>query len=222
MATLFSSPLKHKLIGLTAYLALLFTCIAAFVGLADEVIEQETLWVDEALLTTINDHSAPFWDASFVVITSLGGVGGVIVISAGTIALLLLRQRRLSALTVGVSVAGAALLNLGLKAVFERTRPDLWEHLITETSFSFPSGHAMGSAALGLAIIIICWNTRYRWYVVVIAGIYIFLVGFSRLYLGVHYPTDIVAGWLMSGAWVSVVAAVLYAASPKRERRRIH
>ena len=88
-------------------------------------------------------------------------------------------------------------------------RSDLWERLITETSYSFPSGHAMLSSMLAFAVIAIAWRTRYRLIATIAALLFMVLVSFSRLYLGVHYPTDIVAGWLVSVSWLLVVLAVI-------------
>lgn len=201
---------QHRLLGLALYFILFSVCTFAFVEIADEVLDREALWIDEAILQTINSYSTVFWDSFFVILTNFGGVWGVVTIAAGLIALLVLRRKYKAAITVGASVAGAALLNAGLKLLFERTRPDLWEQLVIETSFSFPSGHSMASAALGLSIILIFWKTRFRWYAVIFSSLYIVLIGFSRLYLGVHYPTDVLAGWLVSGAWVSVVGFVLH------------
>ena len=106
-------------------------------------------------------------------------------------------------------MAGATVMNQVLKYIFERARPQLWEQLVHETSYSFPSGHAMVSAALGLAVVAALWNSRWRWWAVGVATVYILFVGFSRLYLGVHYPTDVLGGWLVSAAWVTAVALVL-------------
>lgn len=209
MEKFLSHILQHRLINLAAYFILFFVCVIAFTEIADDVVDRKVLWIDEAILHTINIYANSFWDTFFVVATQLGGVGAILAITSGLIALLVLRRKFKAAVTIGVSVVGAAILNVGLKLLFERSRPNLWEQAVVETSFSFPSGHAMISAALGLAIILIYWETRFRWYTVVLVSFYILLIGFSRLYLGVHYPTDIVAGWLVSGAWVSIVAMTL-------------
>ena len=106
------------------------------------------------------------------------------------------------------AVVGAGLLNLLLKATFQRDRPDLWEHIVTELTYSFPSGHAMASMALGSAMIMAFWRTRYR-VVALIGGVfYIISIALTRLYLGVHYPTDIIAGWCAALAWVVFVKII--------------
>ncbi|RYF27698.1 MAG: phosphatase PAP2 family protein, partial [Chloroflexi bacterium] len=99
---------------------------------------------------------------------------------------------------------------------FERARPDLWQQLITETSFSFPSGHSAGSSALAVCIIALLWRTKWRVPALIIAPLYIVLIGFSRMYLGVHYLTDVIAGWIVGITWVLVVASILYARSNRK------
>lgn len=210
MRKILSHVLKYRLLKLTAYFVPFFACVIGFSQIADEVVEREALWLDEAILRSINTFTSNFWDIFFVIITELGSVEAIVTILLGLTVLLVLRRKLKAAIVVGASVTGAALLNIGLKLLFERSRPDLWEQLVLETSFSFPSGHSMVSAALGLSVILICQGTRLRRYAVALTLPYIVLVGFSRLYLGVHYPTDVLAGWLVSGAWVSIVAIVLH------------
>src|SRR3990167_6860759 len=106
--------------------------------------------------------------------------------------------------------ASAGLLNFGLKLLFGRSRPELWTHLVTESSYSFPSGHAMLSSALALALVSIFWGTKYRVTVAIGAALYIAMIGFTRLYLGVHYPSDIIAGWCASFAWVIIVTSIAH------------
>jgi len=208
MQKLFQYMSDHKLVSLAVYFLIFLACLIGFGQIADEVHEGETLGIDDAILQTINGFSTSVWDTFFVIVTQLGGVIGIITLTLGLLAVLILRHKRRAAFVLALTVGGAALLNLILKLVFERSRPDLWEQLIVETSYSFPSGHAMLSAALGLVVIYIFWATRYRWPVAVAASLYVLVIGLSRLYLGVHYPTDIVAGWLVSGAWLVAVVVV--------------
>jgi undecaprenyl-diphosphatase len=113
------------------------------------------------------------------------------------------------ALFLGLVMAGTGAANVVLKLFFERQRPDLWQQIVKETTFSFPSGHAMGSMAIGLTVVLLAWHTRFRIPVLIAAIFYVLFIGFSRLYLGVHYPTDIAAGWLLAAGWVSILFIML-------------
>ena len=200
---------EHKVAFLSVNFAMFLLLVIGFVQIADEVFEGETLWLDEAVLKTINGFSSSFLDTLFVVVTQFAGVISIITLTIGLLSFLMLRHKNKKALIVGSTVAGAALLNIILKLIFERARPDLWDQLVVETSFSFPSGHAMISAALALSVIYIFWSTRYRWIAFWAGSLFILVIGFSRLYLGVHYPTDILAGWIVSAAWLCIVIIVV-------------
>lgn len=180
-----------------------------FIQLADEVRDRETLPFDEAVLRAVNSVSSPFLDGFSVGLTQLGGVLGVFVLTIGIVLLLWNRSKQRSAAIVAVGVAGAGLINVLLKTVFQRDRPELWERIVTENSYSFPSGHAMASSALALSLIVVFWPTRWRWLVVIASISYMVSIGLTRLYLGVHYPTDIIAGWMVSGAWVALVMVIV-------------
>ncbi|WP_284327029.1 phosphatase PAP2 family protein, partial [Deinococcus metallilatus] len=140
--------------------------------------------------------------------TTLGGVSVIAPLSALLLLFLWLKKRSL-ALFWGLSVAGAAVLDLIMKLIFQRPRPELWPRLVQEQDYGFPSGHSMYSAAFVTALILFSWRTPYRWLVVVLGVLFSGLVGFSRLYLGVHYPTDVLAGWLSGLAWVLGVYSLL-------------
>lgn len=195
------------------WLALAFVAFAGlmtlFVELVEEVGEGDTLSVDEAILRWFEHLQTPWLDQFFSLTTDLGGTIGVVAIVIVTLGLLLWGHRRRAALQFGLGITGAVGLNLILKNIFTRARPDLWEQIVIENSYSFPSGHAMASSALAFSFIVIFWQTKYRWPVTMFALIYMVFVGVTRLYLGVHYPSDIMAGWTMSAIWVTVVAVLI-------------
>ena len=132
-----------------------------------------------------------------------------------TVATLLLHRPRAAALAV-LAVVGASLLQLGLKPLFDRPRPNVFPRLEQVGNAAYPSSHAIVSAALALALVVICWKRPWRTSAAGLALLYVLAVGFSRIYLGVHYPSDVLAGWLLAGAWVAGLGAVL---APGRRRR---
>lgn len=208
-----TKPVEQKQFALTAGLIALFagfTVLAMlFVKLAWEVREKETLPFDDAVLGWVHSFESPALDRFVPVLTDVGGLVVVSLLSLVFLGALVYKRELYRALHLGLCMAGAAALNVVLKSVFERARPDLWDKLVHESSYSFPSGHSMMSAALALALVAALWNSRWRWWAVGFAALYIPLVGATRLYLGVHYPTDVLAGWLVSGAWVMAVTLLL-------------
>ena len=197
--------------------ALFWIPVGAFLGLADEVKEGDTLPFDRGVLEWIHAHIYSQGLNPYVVsLTTIGGVLGTTVIVAGGLVLLLARGYRRSAAFVLAVVGGTELVNSILKAIFIRDRPSLFDRIVLENSFSFPSGHAMMSSALAFTVIVLAWRTRFRWPVTVVAVLYFLGVSFTRLYLGVHYPTDVIAGWCVSAAWVATMYYAL-----QMDRRRV-
>lgn len=197
-------PVGRTTLG-TLLLAISTAILSAgiFISIALQVGGKATLAQDGGILLGINGMATPSLDYLIVGLTSLGDMVAVGALTAGLFALLALRRRWWSFWLVVAAMTGAALLNVGLKLLFARERPRLWEQLILESSYSFPSGHAMMTVVLALIIILLTWRSRYRWPVALLSISYTGTIGFSRLYLGVHYPTDVVAGWC---AGVAVVA----------------
>ena len=195
-------------------LLLLFLCLLAplwlFVELADEIHELEDFYFDDALLWHAHALSSPTLDRFFVVVSALGYQWGVVPADIALTLGLLVARRWREATFAGVSLGGSALLNMATKQFFQRDRPALWESIAPEHTFSFPSGHAMGSATLAMVVVLLCWHTRFRWPTVVLAALFALTVGASRIYLGVHYPSDILGGWAAGIAWVSGVYLVLH------------
>lgn len=195
-------------------LALLFVGVllplAGFVTLADEIHEAEAFHFDDVLLLRMHALATPGLNDFFVLFSKLGYQWGVIPLDALiVVALLWMRRWRKAAFAI-TSFVGSALLNLGSKQIFQRERPSLWESIAPESTFSFPSGHAMGSMTLALTVVFLAWNTRWRWLAVLGASVFVLLVGASRVYLGVHYPSDILGGWCAAMIWVTGVYTVMF------------
>ncbi|MDX8470224.1 phosphatase PAP2 family protein [Mesorhizobium sp. VK23B] len=154
-------------------------------------------------------------------ITALGSTSVLVLIMTATIVYLLLIRRPATALFVFVAVAGGQLLSNLLKFEVDRPRPDLVSHLVNETSLSFPSGHAMLSAVtyltLGSLAARFLPNQRTKIFVLGLAVLTTVLVGTSRVYLGVHWPSDVLAGWCAGFAW----AMLCWLAARLLQRRKV-
>lgn len=179
------------------------------VKLAREVQERETLGIDKQILLTIHQHATPFLDWLVVHTTNIGGplVTAIIALCIGLY--LAYKREVVRFLILGGSMVGSAGLAFMIKSLIERPRPHLWPHLLPESGFSFISGHATMSMTLAAAVVAILWRTKWRWPAIIAGVLYAGWVGFSRLYLGVHYPTDILGGWIVASAWVLVVTLTI-------------
>lgn len=206
-------------------LVLAFAVIAlslwGFGELADEVLDGEPFRFDAPLLHWVRSVSTPQLDRAVLVVSSLGFAWGVIPADVLLGLALVIRRRFAEATFAIVATAGSGLLNVATKQGFGRERPALWESIAPETTYSFPSGHAMGSATLACVLVLLSWRTSWRWIVLASGTLFTMTVGASRVYLGVHYPSDILAGWLAAVAWTSAAhIAVFHAASTFPGNRR--
>lgn len=172
-----------------------------FGELADELREGEAFFFDAPLLQLAHAMGNHGFDRFFSVLSALGYQWGVVPFDTVLVLWLGFKRWMREGLFAGVAVIGSALLNLGAKQLFARERPSLWESIAPETTFSFPSGHAMGSMTLAWVLLLLAWHTRWRLPVLVAAVTFTVLVGLSRVYLGVHYPSDILAGWAAASIW---------------------
>ena len=210
-------------------LALLFIVVA----LAGEVLEGDTQQFDERMLAALRDPAnpanpiGPAWLRTAALdITALGSatvLGLAVVTVAGFLFLQGMWRRAL--IVIGASLGGW-FLNGALKMLFQRPRPDVVPHLREAMSLSFPSGHALQSAAVYLTLGVLMMRFAHRRitkiYCIAIAGIATVLVGISRVYIGVHYPTDVIAGWLIGLSWAllcwTIERSLERQAGLKRER----
>ena len=176
--------------------------------LGEDVLEQQRFAFESPLMLWLHAHSTSALDRLAVVLATVGGVE-VVAPASAVLAYVFWRRSFLVARFFVVAVLGAALLNGVMKLAFHRPRPNLWPRLIPESGASFPSGHSMYSSAFVVALILLAWPTRWRWPALILGTLYTLAVGWSRVDLGVHYPTDVLAGWLTGTAWVLGVYGLL-------------
>jgi undecaprenyl-diphosphatase len=201
---------KREILGL-ALLALAAGGVLTFLGLADEIRENEPLAFDRRLLLALrtgdkHEPIGPRWvEIMFTDITSLGSTTVLALVTLAVVGYLLFARKTGAAWMMLGAVAGGTLLNNLMKLVFERPRPDLVAHIVETQTTSFPSGHAMISAITYLTIGAIMARVQehraVRIYIVAMAVITTVLVGVSRVYLGVHWPSDVLAGWCAGASW---------------------
>jgi len=183
-----------------------------FLKLVSEMREGETHAADEAILLALreptdpsNPIGPPWVEAMFRDLTGLGSPVVLALITIAVVGYLWLERKRGTALFVVLAVVGGALLETLLKLSFARPRPELVSHLVDVNSFSFPSGHATMATitylTLGVLLARAEERRRMKLYLLAVAVFVALLVGISRIYLGVHWPTDVLAGWCVGAAW---------------------
>ncbi|WP_210530211.1 phosphatase PAP2 family protein [Rubellimicrobium arenae] len=183
-----------------------------FEALADEVMEGGTHAVDETLLLALRsptDLSDPIGpkavETAMRDITALGGITVLTFVTLSVMGALALRRHGRSALFLGFAVGSGQILAHFAKALFDRPRPDLVPYGTEFVSTSFPSGHSLMAAVTWLTLAVMLARAerqrRMKVYWVTLAAIVTMMVGVSRVYLGVHWPSDVLAGWILGAAW---------------------
>ena len=191
---------------------LLGGALFVFASIAEEVKEGDTLGFDSAVLLAlrepgnVSDPIGPQWlEAAVADLTSLGGSAVLTVIVTITCGFLFLSGKHHAALLVLATSIGGGFLSTLLKSFFDRARPDVVLHLVGVSSASFPSGHALSSATLYLTLGALLARVQpqrhLKIYTGLVAATLTVMIGLSRVYLGVHYPTDVLAGWCIGAAW---------------------
>jgi undecaprenyl-diphosphatase len=202
---------RRREIGLILAFAIVAGLIWGFAGLAEEVFEGDTEHFDQMIAAAMQgggpgyDPIGPEWLEEFARdVTALGSYAFLGFLTFGIIGYFLLTDRKPRAGLVAVSVIGGLLISNTLKAVFDRARPDIPTD-VKVFSASFPSGHAMLSAVtfltLGALLAQGSADPRVKAYIAVLAIILTVAVGTTRVYLGVHHATDVLAGWCVGSAW---------------------
>jgi undecaprenyl-diphosphatase len=202
--------------------------IFLFIEIADEVMEKETQSLDERIIIALRepndlaDPIGPIWVEEAVRdISALGSHSVLTLFVACVLIFLVLIKRYKASLFVLGAALGGAMLSHSLKLFFARPRPDIVSHGTHIMTYSFPSGHSMLSATvyltLGALITELVTRKRLKSYFLIVAMLISFIVGLSRIYLGVHYPSDVLAGWCAGLFWAALITAIarLYALRSK-------
>ena len=164
---------------------------------------------DEPILLAIHATSQTQLDAFAQILTKFGAFSSVLTVGAA-IALVLFLQRRWRSLTyLLTSLIGSTIINRTAKILLHRMRPQLWDSPSPELDYAFPSGHAMSSMALVAALVILTWGNRWGKPILTFGSLFVVAIAWTRLYLGVHFPSDILAGWMVSLAWAVGVSLLI-------------
>jgi membrane-associated phospholipid phosphatase len=177
-----------------------------FYEIAEEVLQKQTQAIDTQVLLTIRQWQRPWLDQVMVAVTTLGQPS-ILLASSLVLTFLLLRRKRVAeAIALAIVALGGLGLNLLLKNLFARDRPVLWERIVQVDLYSFPSGHAMMSMIIYGAIgyLLAVQFPQRRVWIAGVTGLLIGAIGFSRLYLGVHWLTDVLAGYAAGLVWLLV------------------
>jgi membrane-associated phospholipid phosphatase len=173
---------------------------------------------DAPLLQWLVAHRTPAATVVAMTISTVGGTAGMAVLATLAALVLWLRHRRWEAGVVIVAAAGAGVLVETLKNLYDRIRPPEATRLVVETNFSLPSGHALGSTVvlgiLAAVAALVLRGTAARVTAVVLAAVLVAAIGVSRLYLGVHWLTDVLDGWLVGGTWLALCVMLLVHRQP--------
>ncbi len=216
--------------NLMAVVALLIVTagIWAFIELADEVMEGETQALDRQILELIRSPEdpgmpvGPHWLREAAPdVTALGGITVLSMLTVAVTGFCLLAGNRIAMWTMLAAGIGGLLFSMLLKDFLYRTRPAVVPHLVDVSTPSFPSGHSMMSAAvyltLGVLLATFVRRKRLKTYFIGVALTVTLLVGASRVYLGVHYPTDVLAGWTAGSVWAVICGFVAHWLQPRRQ-----
>lgn len=204
-----------------AGLALFSLTVWGFIELAEDAPAGEFLPLETRFLKALRTAAdpavgiGPRWlPETARDVTALGSAVVLTLLVAVVVATLLFRQRGRMAIFVVGATLGGWLVSDGLKTAIGRERPTIVPHLMEETSYSFPSGHTMLSSVVYFTLAAILARTvKHRWekiFFVLLAAVLSGMIGISRLYLGVHYPTDVLAGWAAGTAWALFCGTVAW------------
>lgn len=194
--------------------------VIAFAKLGSEMLELELRTFDSVVIGWVQSRISPVLTSFMLFITFLGSSWALLTVITVATGLMWREKKRWEALFLVIALGGGVLFNLVLKWSYHRERPTIMR-LVEEKGFSFPSGHSMASfilyGMLGILLYLFVVSRAAKVAIVVIAVTLILLIGTSRIYLGVHYPSDVLAGYAAGGAWLAICLLGLKLALEKRK-----
>lgn len=211
-----------------AALAITTLAVMTFVEIADDMTEADGQAFDQAVLgwmqPVAGQPRGPWWlQEAAADLTSLGGISVLGLFAAIALAFLLIQGKRLSATLLAAGLAGGVALSEGLKALFERDRPPLAYQAVETLNASFPSGHALLSTVFYLTLGVMLTRAfprkRLKAFVLGAAMLLALLVGLTRVYLGAHWASDVMAGWCAGAAWAMALWLVAWAVQRRQAER---
>jgi undecaprenyl-diphosphatase len=185
--------------------ALFFLQIFVLLAIAISYYPQG-VWVDQEVLYALHGTSNPLLDKFASFFTNLGIYGATTPILLLLSLVLAYQQKWRYLLYVAITALGSVALTYETKSFFPRIRPHLWPSTYPWlNSFSFPSGHALSSMILVMILATVIWHSKWRTLVIILGSVFVILIAWTRMYLGVHYPSDILGGWSLAIAWSLLV-----------------
>jgi undecaprenyl-diphosphatase len=181
-----------------------------FIRISRELIEGDVSAMDSAILLAVAKKRTPWLTTAAVDVTALGSITLVVLFSAFALIVLLVLRDRMGALQLLAASAGAGILTLVTKNSIERIRPEVAQQLVAVSGFSYPSGHSVSTSALYLTIAIIAGryvqHSGARATIFLAVSTVLLMIGASRMYLGVHYATDVASGISLGATWALLLA----------------
>jgi undecaprenyl-diphosphatase len=202
--------LARSCVGVSVRVGAALLAIGAFVALTHELVERDVDAFDRTLLLVVATGRRGWLNGAAVDVTALGSATVLTACTVFAALVLLALRRRAAAIQLLLASTGAALLTAIAKHVIERQRPSVVPRLVEVTGFSYPSGHSLASSAIYLTLALIASRElpRARRVVHAAGGVVVAAIALSRIYLGVHFPSDVLSGICLGAGWALVIDAV--------------
>jgi membrane-associated phospholipid phosphatase len=201
------APFYALLSGWLLSLILVFGAAFTFLELAEDVWLKEGFSWDVPLMRDIHRLSTPWLDTLMKSITLTASGAVIVLVVAVVVWLWHGRRQRVEALTISTALIGSVIINTILKLIFARPRPEVFPPLTVEHSYSFPSGHTSTAIAFYGLLAVLLWRAHHRGWALLSGG-WVLAVAFSRVYLGVHYPSDVLGSLTLGVVWLFAVLLV--------------